>query len=68
MNKCPSCQSDNIRTFENGCTLIKGSGKHHMCNNCRQLWSDEHVAQIALGTDSNDKPKRKVVNVTITEY
>ncbi len=51
--KCPDCGAtgDAIKTFENGCTLLKNaSPPHYMCTNCRGLWSKEFLVQRALGT------------------
>ena len=49
-SKCPDCGSNNTRDFKKGRTLISGAGRHHMCNDCRNLWSDEYIVQKVLGT------------------
>lgn len=54
--KCPNCKSsDDIHTFNDGCTLLKGAKPHYGCGDCFFLWTAEYIAQVALGTYSQEK-------------
>lgn len=65
-NKCPKCGSDQyIHQFgAGGCTLLREKGgTHYGCGNCRMLWSDEDIAQLALGTMRNQYEEKSDGNV-----